>query len=179
MPADISGIWEGTLATETAPAYQAYDGAYGGRREIRQLGGQPAAALYDVKLTITSQDEYRKFGTDRFVTEPLVSTISGQLYNFGRESSTPVSGFVDDTGLVKLIFYHSSSLDDTTFIGRLTSRGLVRDISGNWMLRVAAGPGGGAWTWAWINYYFGTLSVKKVGLSLSDHAYIVDYGHVF
>jgi len=108
MTADIGGIWEGTLATETAPAYQ----AYGGRREIRQLGGQPAAALYDVKLTITSQDEYRKFGTDRFVTEPLVSTISGQLYNFGRESSTPVSGFVDDTGLVKLIFYHSSSLDD-------------------------------------------------------------------
>ena len=75
MTADIGGIWEGTLATETAPAYQ----AYGGRREIRQLGGQPAAALYDVKLTITSQDEYRKFGTDRFVTEPLVSTISGQL----------------------------------------------------------------------------------------------------
>jgi hypothetical protein len=47
------------------------------------------------------------------------------------------------------------------------------------MDRVAAGPLGEPWTWAWMNYYFGMLSVKKPGLNLSDRAYIGNYRHVF
>jgi hypothetical protein len=173
MTADVRGIWEGTLVTETAPAYQVYSGPFGEPRKVIQILGS-GPRLYDVELTIKSQDEYRKLETG----EPLVSTVSGQL-DYIQIGSTPVSGFVDDTGLVHLIFYNSSSYGDRTFIGHLTSRGFVREISGNLMGRGAEPPHDGPWAWAWINYTFSTLSVKKLGLSLSDHAYIVDYGHVF
>jgi hypothetical protein len=168
MTEDVTGTWEGTVVTETAPAYQVYSGPFGEPRKVIQILGS-APVLYDVELTIKSQDDYRKFETG----EPLVSTVSGQL------DSTPVSGFVDDTGLVHLIFYGPSSYGDLTFIGHLTSRGFEREISGNLMGRGAEPPHDGPWAWAWINYTFSTLSVKKLGLSLSDHAYIVDYGHVF
>jgi hypothetical protein len=173
VTADVRGIWEGTLVTETAPAYQVYSGPFGEPRKVIQIVGS-APRLYDVELTITSQDEYRKF----FETGPLVSTVSGQLHYVGIGSG-PFSGFVDDTGLVHLIFYTSGSFGDQTFIGHLTSRGLAREISGNVMGRGADPPHEGPWAWAWINYYFSTLSVKKPGLGLSNNAYVVDYGLVF
>jgi hypothetical protein len=169
MTADVSGIWEGTREFGTAPAYEVDPEPL----EIKYLSNWHA--WRDAKLTITSQDEYRKVGTGtgRFVS--LVSTVSGQFTGSGYLDPTPVSGFVDDTGLVKLIFYEDSSLRDTIFIGRLTRRGLVRDISGNLMYRTGPGPGGGAW----VSYQFGTLSVKKFGLDFSDRVYMVNSVHIF
>jgi hypothetical protein len=172
MAAIISGIWNGTVTTETFPAYQAYGGAFGGPKTIVQLGGQPAATIRDVNLAITTQDEYRKAATGE-----LVSTVSGQLYDV--VASTPVSGFVNDTGVVKLTFYNYSLLSDATFIGRLTGYGLMHDISGHLMNRTAAGTNREPWAWAWIDYYFGMLSVKRLGLNLSDRAYIGNDKHIF
>jgi hypothetical protein len=175
MTEDVRGIWEGTHEWRTAPAYEAYGGAVDGfdlDLDIKRTN-DIAQADNDVKLAITSQDNYRKFGT---APGPLVSIVSGQLDYIDPKVSTPVSGFVDDTGVVKLSFYWASSRDDLTFVGRLTSRGLVRDISGNLMIRVAPGT---SWTDRFASYYFAKLSVHKPGMSLSDHAVIVDYGHVF
>ena len=168
MTADVRGTWEGTLVTDTAPSYQAYSGEFGvPLKIIRLVGG--TSRLYDVELTITSQDEYRSSGT---------SIVSGQLHYIGIGSNL-FSGFVNDTGVVHLIFYNSDSFSDQTFIGYLTSHGLERAISGNVMVRGADPPHEGPWAWAWINYSFSTLSVKKPGLGLSNDAYLVDYGHVF
>jgi hypothetical protein len=135
---DVRGIWEGTHGWGAAPAYEAYGGAVDGfdlDLDIRRTT-DVQQGKNDVKLAITSQDNYRKFGT---APGPLVSILSGQLDYIDPNVSTPVSGFVDDTGVVKLSFYWSSSRDDLTFVGRLTSRGLVRDISGNLMIRVTPG----------------------------------------
>jgi len=180
VTADVRGIWEGTLVTETAPAYQVYSGPFDEPLKIIRLVGV-TSRLYDVELTITSQDEYRNLdehSSSATAPEPLVSIVSGQLHYVGIGSG-PFSGFVDGTGLVHLIFYTSGSFGDQTFIGHLTTRGLAREISGNVMGRGADPPHEGPWAWAWIHYNFSTLSVKKPGLGLSNNAYVVDYGHVF
>jgi hypothetical protein len=173
MTEEVTGIWEGRLDTMTAPPYAAYGGTYGGPREIRGSGGPQENVPYDARLTITSQGDYRKLGTK----ERWVSTISGELEYVNIKSSDPVSGFVDDSGMVNLIIYNYWSLSDCTFAGLLTTRGLVRDISGNLLSRRSEWPGDAAW--GWIDYGFGTLSVKKYGLNVDYYTHVVNYGHVF
>jgi hypothetical protein len=105
-----------------------------------------------------------------------VSIVAGEIAYLERGTSAPVSGFVDNSGLVNLSIYESSPRQDRILIGRLTHRGLTRDISGNIMHRVAAGT---SWEDRYASYYFGRLSVKNDGFGLSDRAYIVESRHVF
>ena len=91
--------------------------------------------------------------------------------------SDPVSGFVNDAGLVSLSIYQSDPRGDQVCVGRLTHSGLTREISGNVMIRVA--PPGTGWPDLFTSYYFGRLSVRNNGIGANDRAYTVDYGHVF
>jgi hypothetical protein len=230
MIPDVTGIWEGDRSWTDAYATRVELG----HREIRDLYPIPVRTQIDqdAKLTITTQDR-RTFAppaeyTTRWIrtnsqisskTGELfatdVSFISGQLQTVYKALShikldtTPVSGFVDETGLVRLTFYSPNPWEDSVFIGRVgrTSR-LVRYISGYLMYRrwsgvftdtMAASQVGAGYNeyeqnyedywrpgWEWINNYFGTLNVYKPELGpydyLSDRddlAFVVDYGDVF
>lgn len=174
MNADVSGIWEGTLHTHTAKDTAVYN-SYSGPLEIRErLGGGPPQ-IFNVKLSIASQSEYTHFGAGYFGEfRPRVSIISGHLYGYDQSFYlTPVSGFVDDAGLVTLSFL-SPHYEAWTFSGRLTVRGWRGGISGNWTQTSSSPP-------TWVIQEFGTLSVTKLGLwlDLSDRAYLVPLGRSF
>jgi len=177
MTEDLTGTWEGIYATGTARGYEAYGGpldAFDVDPKIRQTG-DIVAADHGVRLVITSQSAYKKFVTSR---APSVSIIAGQLeYLEVVGMSDPVSGFVNDAGLVSLSIYQSDPRGDQVCVGRLTHSGLTREISGNVMIRVA--PPGTGWPDLFTSYYFGRLSVRNNGLGANDRAYTVDYGHVF
>jgi hypothetical protein len=142
MTEDLTGTWEGIYSTGTAPSYSAYGGAFEGfDRDPRiQRADNVAAADHRVRLVIASQSDYRKFVPNR---APLVSIVTGQMDYFVWDMSAPIGGFVDDSGLVSLSIYKSDPRGDEVFVGRLTHRGLTRDISGNLMLRVT--PPGTGW----------------------------------
>ena len=171
----LTGTWEGIDSTGTMPAYAAYGGALDGfdlDLGIHRTSDIPARD-FDVRLVIASQGAYKQFGAGPF---PLVSIVAGEIAYLERGASAPVSGFVDDSGSVNLSIYESSPRDDRVFIGRLTHRGLMRNISGNITYRVAAGT---SWAERYTSYYFGRLSVKNEGFGLDDRAYIVESRHVF
>ena len=168
MAAYVEGVWSGTRASDTFPAYNAYGGAFGGPKEIRALGNGTPGEVQEVKVTFTSQGEYRKLAPG-----DSVSAVSGQL-SFGSATDAFI-GFVSDSGLIKLIFYDGGSFSDTTFIGSLSQRGPMHQISGHLMGRMAAGPNSEPWAWAWINYHFGTLTVTKFAVNLSDRAFLRNF----
>lgn len=165
MLADVSGIWEGTLETETAPAYAAYGGRYGPPLEIRSsVGGRKTS--FDVTLTIDSQAPYRSFGTG-----PLVSRITGQLDSDSGFANL-LAGFVDDTGLVKFSAYESAFFD-SAFTGRLSPHGGLREFAGTWASRR------GSLEDYWVTYSFGTLRVRKFGRQVRDSVFRSESRHVF
>jgi hypothetical protein len=155
MNANVGGMWYGTIYTDGVWHLQ---GLVGGD----EIPGPPST--HSISLWISYQGDYKNFGFGQ-----VVSPISGQVDGLGWYTN-PVGGFIDDKGLLKLVFYLPSVSEDWTFNGYLTggSRG---DISGHWT-RMSWGNG-------LFMHQFGTMSVQKLVLSLSDHAVIVDYGHVF
>ena len=154
MNANVSGIWYGTLYTDDIWHLQGLQGG-------DELEGRPRT--HSISLWISYQGGYKNF-----YFAQVASPISGQVD--GLEKTIPVGGFIDDKGLVKLVFYLASPTEDWTFNGYLTggSRG---DISGHWT-RMSWGNG-------LFMHQFGTMSVQKLVLSSSDRAYTVEYGHVF
>lgn len=165
MLIDVSGVWEGTLQTETAPAYHVNGAGYGPPFEILSSVGGPASREA-VTLTIDSQGPYRSSPLG-----PLVSRFSGQLDTYSGRA-TLLAGFVDDTGLVKFSDY-SSGYFDSAFTGRLSPHGGLRDLAGTWSWRTGLLEQGS------FTYSFGTLGVRKYARELRDRAYRSESRHVF
>jgi hypothetical protein len=99
----------------------------------------------------------------------VAALLSGQLDGFAYHP-IPVSGFVDDHGLVKLSFFLPTVITDWNFSGRLTARGFLGDISGNWTRMM--------WSDGWFLHHLGTLRVKKP-VRRFDRAYLVSWGPEF
>jgi len=157
MNADVGGIWDGTIDTDGLEHFQGLQGDADG------WGGPPSTDR--ITLWITSQGDYKDFGYGQ-----VVSPISGQVDGL-EQYSNPVSGFVDDRGLVKLIFYGSSPVVDWTFNGRLRA-GIIRsDISGNWTRM--------SWSNGWFLYQVGTMSVQRRGFIVTDRSYLTALGRDF
>jgi hypothetical protein len=156
MNADVGGIWYGTIYTDGLAHLQGLQGGAG-------FGGPPRT--HSISLWISYQGDYKNFGFGK-----VVSPISGQVDGL-EWYSIPVSGFIDDKGLVELVFYLGSLSEDWTFSGTLTVRGSRGDISGNWTRM--------SWSNGLFMHQLGTMGVQKLVLSLSDYAYIVEYRHVF
>jgi hypothetical protein len=185
MTEDLTGTWEGIYSSATVPAYTAYGGDfdYPGRDlEIHRTDEGPTKD-YGVRLVIASQGAYKQFGTPRQFGAgpfPLVSIVAGEMAFLEAGTSAPVSGFVDNSGLVNLSIYWSDPRVDQVFVGRLTHHGLTRDIRGNWMYRVSPGSAGPfSSPDIYSTYRFARLSVRNNGFGPDDRAYTVDYGHVF
>ena len=186
MTEDLTGTWDGIFSSGAAPGYTAYGGNFdfpGPDLEIHRDNEGPTKD-YGVRLVIASQGAYKQFGTPQQFGAgpfPLVSIVAGEIAFLEHETSAPVSGFVDNSGLVSLNFYWSDPRVDQVFVGRLTHHGLTRDISGNWMYRVSPGPGGGPLSPLDIysTYHFARLSVRNNEFGPDDRAYTVDYGRVF
>jgi hypothetical protein len=91
-------------------------------------GGPPER--YKTTLVIETQTEYNKYPYGN-----LISTVSGYLsqvqdgYNVGVRA---ISGFVHQSGLVKLSFFTSGLVSTCAFNGNLTITPNFREISGEW-----------------------------------------------
>jgi len=123
--------------------------------------------IYDITLSITAQSVYAHYGHGYpGVFQARVSVVSGHLNDL-----TPLAGFVDETGLVKLSFM-SSGDDASTFSGRLTATRVLGEISG-----ICTYTGVDSVT---VIQQFSTLHVKK-GLvsSLYERAYLEALGRNF
>jgi len=185
MTEDLTGTWDGIFSSGAAPGYTAYGGDfdYPGRDLEIHRSIEPPGKDYRARLVIASQGAYKQLGTPQEFGVgpfPLVSVVAGEIAILEQETSVPVSGFVDSSGLVSLIIYWSDPRVDRVFVGRLTHHGLTRDISGSWMYRVSPGSGGpSAQPDIYSTYQFARLSVSNSELGPDDRAYTVDYGRVF
>src|SRR3569833_2528605 len=88
---DVSGIWYGTSCTDGLTHAQGLQGDGEG------WGGPPQT--YNVSLFVTWQSAYTSYGYGQVVST-IAALLDGMFWY-----SVPVSGFVDDKGLVKLTFY--------------------------------------------------------------------------
>jgi hypothetical protein len=163
MLVDVSGIWEGTLETETAPGYSvfaAYDALF------KTYVGSPGPKYRDaVTLTIDSQGPYF-----RSPLNTRVSRITGEMET-EYDAHFLLAGFVDDTGLVKVLEYQSAS--ESAFTGQLSARGGLRDLAGTWASSSGI-PGQNL-----VTYRFGTLVARKFARELRDRVYGSESRHVF
>jgi hypothetical protein len=156
MIAELGGIWAGTMYTDGLVHAQGLKGGGGG------WGGPPRTNR--ITLSISYQGDYKNFGFGQ-----VVSPISGQVDGL-EWHSIPVSGFIDDKGLVKLSFYGSSPHVDWTFNGQLRAGGIQGDISGSWTRM--------SWSNGWFLYQLGTMSVQKRGFIVT-RVYLTALGRDF
>jgi hypothetical protein len=152
MIAELSGIWAGTVYTDGLTYAQGLGNGEG-------WGGPPRT--HRITLSISSQGDYKNFSVGQ-----IVSPISGQVGGL-EWHAIPVSGFIDDKGRIKLVFYGTSPQVDWTFNGQLRAGGIQGDISGSWTRM--------SWSNGLFLYHLGTMSVQKRGF-IVNRVYLTALG---